>query len=362
MSDLQYWLGFNLVKGVGPAKLQALINYYDRLEDAWEASEADLRRLGFDQRTIHNLVEGRRTIDLEKRLAEVARAGISLLTWANPQYPSYLRQIPDAPPLFYMRGAITEADHWAVAVVGTRRLTSYGRQTTRQLVEGLVQNGITIVSGLARGIDSIAHQTAVEMGGRTIAVLGSGLDCIYPPENRALAEQIAQNGQGAVLTEYAMGVQPEAKNFPPRNRMISGLSLGTLVIEAGETSGALITADFAMEQGREVFALPGNISSPSSKGTNRLIQKGAKLVMGVEDILEELNISQVVEKVAVRAALPASAEEIALMAHLSAQPIHIDELSRRAALPSSLVSSTLTLMELKGIVHQVGGMNYVRQE
>lgn len=361
MSDLKYWLGFNLVKGVGPAKLQALINYYDHLEHAWWASESDLRRLGFDQRTIQSLADGRRTIDLEKRLAEVERAGISLLTWSDPQYPPYLREISDAPPLFYMRGAITEADRWAIAVVGTRRLTAYGRQVTRQLVEGLVQNGITIVSGLARGIDSVAHQTAVEMGGRTLAVLGSGLDSIYPPENRALADQIAQNSQGAMITEYALGVQPEAKNFPPRNRVISGLSLGTVVIEAGETSGALITADFAIEQNREVFALPGNITSPSSKGTNRLIQKGAKLVMGVEDILEELNISQVAERVAMQAALPASAEEAALFAYLSAQPIHVDELSRMTSLPSALVSSTLTLMELKGMVHQVGGMNYVRE-
>jgi DNA processing protein len=221
-----------------------------------------------------------------------------------------------------------------------------------------VQNNVTIVSGLARGIDAIAHKTAVELGGRTLAVLGSGLDCIYPAENRTLAQEIAQ-GQGAIISEYGLGVQPEAKNFPPRNRIISGLSLGVIIIEAGERSGALITTNFALEQNREVFAVPGNINSPVSQGPNRLIQEGAKLVMRVEDVLEELNLRMVVERTAVQMVLPETAEEVALYTQLSAQPVHIDELSRTTGLPSALVSSTLTLMELKGMVQQVGGMNYV---
>lgn len=198
------------------------------------------------------------------------------------------------------------------------------------------------------------------MGGRTIAVLGSGLDAIYPPEHRTIAAQIVQNGQGALVSEYALGVQPDARNFPPRNRIISGLTLGTVVVEAGEPSGALITANFALEQNREVFAVPGNINSPASRGPNRLIQQGAKLVTRVEDILEELNLTLVTEQVAVQLALPESAEEAALLATLTAQPTHIDDLSRETGLPAALVSSTLTLMELKGIVQQVGGMNYVR--
>jgi DNA processing protein len=179
------------------------------------------------------------------------------------------------------------------------------------LVAGLVQNNVTIVSGLARGIDAIAHKTAVELGGRTLAVLGSGLDCIYPAENRTLAQEIAQ-GQGAIISEYGLGVQPEAKNFPPRNRIISGLSLGVIIIEAGERSGALITTNFALEQNREVFAVPGNINSPVSQGPNRLIQEGAKLVMRVEDVLEELNLRMVVERTAVQMVLPETAEEVAL--------------------------------------------------
>ncbi|GAB4161896.1 MAG: DNA-processing protein DprA [Candidatus Promineifilaceae bacterium] len=359
MSDQKYWLGFNLVKGIGPAKIQALLNYFQDLELAWYASQSDLERLGLDQRAINNLLESRASLNLDQELARVKAANISLLTWNDPAYPRYLREIPDAPPLFYMYGQLNEVDQWAVAVVGTRRLTTYGRQVTRTLVTGLVSNGVTIVSGLARGIDSVAHQTALEMGGRTIAVLGSGLDTIYPPENRTLAARIGQKGQGAVITEYALGVQPDAKNFPPRNRVISGLSMGTLVVEAGERSGALITADFALEQNREVFAVPGNINSPASQGPNRLIQKGAKLVTCVEDILEDLNINMVSERVAVQMALPDTAEEAALLAILSPQPVHIDDLARQTGLPSALVSSTLTLMELKGMAQQVGGMNYI---
>ena len=358
MSDKKYWLGFNLVKGIGPAKMQALLDAFDSMEAAWLATESQLKRLGLDQRAINSLVEARSTIDLNAAWRQVNQAGIQLLTWDDPNYPTYLREIPAPPPALYVQGEIREADRFAVAVVGTRRLTGYGRQVTRDLVAGLVQNGVTVVSGLARGIDAVAHKTAVEMNGRTLAVLGSGLDCVYPTEHRALAQQIAA-GHGAIISEYGLGIQPEAKNFPPRNRVISGLSLGVVVVEAGEQSGALITTKFAIEQDREVFAVPGNVTSPASRGPNRLIQQGAKLVTSVEDILEELNLQMVVEQTAVQLALPESAEEMALYTHLTAQPIHVDELSRTTGLSSSVVSSTLTLMELKGMVRQVGGMNYV---
>ncbi|MCB9418394.1 MAG: DNA-protecting protein DprA [Ardenticatenaceae bacterium] len=357
MSEAKYWLGFNLVKGIGPAKVQALIGYFGSLEAAWHATEQELRKIGFDQRAIDSFMETRPMLDLDDCLVQTKAAGVALLNWDSPGYPAYLREIPGAPPLLYIRGAIKEVDRWAVAVVGTRRLTSYGRQVTRDIVTGLVRNGVTIVSGLAKGVDAVAHQAALDAGGRTIAVLGSGLDCIYPSENRSLAEKIIA-GHGAVISEYGMGVQPEAKNFPPRNRVISGLSLGVIVVEAGERSGALITAQFALEQDREVFAVPGNINSPASRGPNRLIQQGAKLVTSADDVIEELNLTMVAEKTAVQLALPESVEEAALLSHLSTQPVHVDELSRSSGLAPSLVSSTLTLMELKGMVQQVGGMNY----
>jgi len=356
--DLKYWLGFNQVKGIGSAKVRALLDHFGSLREAWDASEWQLERIGIDKRATRNLIDLRAVIDLDDELDRIGEFGYDLLVWDSPEYPRYLKEIPNPPPLLYIEGSLEPGDQWAVAIVGTRRLTAYGRKVTHDLVGGLVRSNVTIVSGLARGIDAVAHEAALDFGGRTIAVLGSGLDCIYPAEHRSLAEQIT-SGHGALISEYALGVPPDAKNFPPRNRIISGLSLGVIVVEAGQRSGALITASFALEQNREVFAIPGNITSPASVGTNNLIQQGAKLVRGVEDILEELNLSLVPQQIAVHKALPETAEEALLIEHLAHQPIHIDELIREVELPSGVVSSTLSLMELKGMVQQVGGMNYV---
>lgn len=354
----KYWLGFNLVSGIGTAKLQALLDHYGSIEAAWQASEAQMQRLGLDQRSRQNLIEARQTLDLDQKLAQMHKAGLTLLHWAAEEYPAILREVPTPPPVLFMHGRLQETDQFALAIVGTRRLTSYGRQIAKELTAGLVRHNITIVSGLARGIDAIAHKTALEMGGRTIAVLGSGTDEIYPPENRQLAKQIVEQQQGAVITEYPLGTKPHARNFPPRNRIISGLSLGTIVIEGDVDSGAMITAQFALEQNREVFAVPGPITSPVSNGPNHLIQQGAKLVMRVEDVLDELNLRMVSEKAAVQLALPESAEEVLILEQLSRDPQHVDELCRLTALPSATVSSTLTLLELKGVVQHVGGLKY----
>jgi DNA processing protein len=359
MDDLKYWLGFNLVTGIGPAKFQALLDYYGDLGTAWTAPEDQLQRIGLDRRAIAALQEARSTLDLDAYRERVNAAGFQVLTWQSEQYPRLLREVAASPPVLYVAGQLQEMDSWAVAVVGTRRLTSYGQQITRELVASLARNNVTIVSGLARGIDGIAHKTALDVGGRTIAVLGSGLASLYPPEHHSLAQRIVRDRQGAVITEYSLDTPPDAKNFPPRNRIISGLSLGTIVVEAGERSGALITANFALEQNREVFAVPGNINSHASRGPNRLIQEGAKLVTSVEDVLEELNLTMVTQQVAVQMALPESEEEAALLAHLSPQPVHVDDLTRASGLSSAQVGSTLALMELKGMVQQVGGMKYV---
>lgn len=358
MSELKYWLGFNFVNGIGPAKVQALLAHFGGLEPAWSASESQLRDIGFDTRAIESLREARRTLDLDRYQRQVEASGASVFTWDSPDYPALLRQIPAAPPLIFVRGGFEPVDQWAVAVVGTRRLTAYGRLVTHDLVSGLVRGGITVVSGLARGIDAVAHRTALESGGRTIAVMGCGIDKVYPPEHRDLAHDIAANG--AIVTDFPLGAEPTSANFPARNRLISGLSLGVLVVEAGEKSGALITARFALEQDREVFAIPGNVNSPVSIGTNKLIQQGAKLVARVEDILEELNLRLASEQAVAQVVLPDTAEEAALLAQLSSQPTHVDELGRITGMPSHVVSSTLTMMELKGMVQQVGGMNYVR--
>lgn len=358
MSEDKYWLGFNLVKGIGPAKVQALLSYFGDIESAWTASDSQLQKLGVDKRARSNLLNARATLDLDRELEKIRSKNITLLSWNSPDYPTYLKEVDGPPPLLYVVGSLEDIDRWAVAVVGTRRVTPYGRQVTQELVAGLVRNGVTIISGLARGIDAIAHKTALDLGGRTIAILGSGPDNIYPPEHRDLALQIVRD-RGAVISEYPLGTEPEAKNFPPRNRIISGLSLGVVVVEAGERSGASITAQFALEQGREVFAVPGNVNSPASRGTNRLIQQGAKLITSAEDVLEELNLSMVFEHTAAQQALPETAEEAALFEYLSGEPVHVDALSRATGLSSQEVSSTLTLLELKGIVRQVGGMNYV---
>lgn len=355
--DLGYWIGFNRVAGIGAARLRALIDYFGDLATAWQAPPAELQRAGLDRRSLSSLVQMRRELDLDAELDRVQRAGVQVLTWDDPDYPSNLRQVYNPPPVLYVRGRIEKRDEWAVAIVGTRRASVYGKEAAQMLSAGLARAGVTVVSGLARGIDAVAHRTCLETGGRTIAVLGCGLDVIYPPQHAGLAAEIAR--QGALVSEYPLGTRPEARNFPPRNRIISGLTLGTVIVEADLGSGALITAGFAAEQGREVFAVPGSIFARGCQGTNRLIQQGAKMVCSVTDILEELNLTMVSEQAQVRMVIPENDTEALLLQHLSAEPIHVDDLGRMARLPIAQVTSTLALMELKGMVRQVGGMNYV---
>lgn len=357
MNDLRYWVGFNIVRGIGPTRLRALLDCFGGVERAWHAPSGELRRAGLDRRSLENLLAARAALDLGQELERIAAAGAQVLTWESPGYPRLLREISDPPPVLYVKGTMTEEDAWAVAVVGTRRASAYGRGVTRQLAKALARSGITIVSGLARGIDAEAHRAALEAGGRTIAALGCGIDRVYPPEHRKLAEEIVAHG--ALVSDYPLGTKPEGRNFPPRNRIISGLSLGVLITEAGIRSGALITADYAAEQGRDVFAVPGSILMHGSAGTNALIQDGAKVVLRPEDILEELNLTMVAEQVEARQVLPADETEAALLAHLSAEPTHVDELQRQMGLPIAQVTSTLALMELKGMVRQAGGMKYV---
>lgn len=358
LTELNYWIGFNIVSGIGPARFKMLLNHFGAAGKAWHASDGELRAAGLDRKSIESLLAARQELSLEDELARVERMGASVITWEDDRYPPRLLEIHNAPPVLYVRGEILPQDEWAVAVVGTRSGTGYGRQMVAEIAGNLGRSGITVVSGLARGIDSLAHRAALRAGGRTIAVLGSGIDIIYPSEHRDLASKITE--RGAVVTEYPLGTKPEAGNFPPRNRIISGLSLGTLVVEAGKRSGALITADYALEQGREVFALPGSATSGKSEGTNRLIQEGAaKLVLSVQDVLEELNLTLVERHQEVRMLVPEDEREASILKHVSTEPIHVDDIGQRTSLAISEVTSTLALMELKGMVRQVGGMNYV---
>ena len=357
MNDTRYWVGFNIVRGIGPVRFRALLDRFGSAERAWCAPHDALSAAGLNRRVLENLVASRSRVDLDAEMARIAATGAHVLTWESADYPRLLREIPDPPPVLYVRGKLCEEDEWAIALVGTRRASSYGRQVTYRLASVLAGSGLTIVSGLARGIDSEAHRAALEANGRTIAVLGCGIDQVYPSENRQLAEQIAASG--AVITDYPVGTKPEGSNFPPRNRIISGLSLGVVITEAGRRSGARITADFAAEQGRDVFAVPGSILTNASAGTNELIQDGAKLVTQPEDILEELNLMMVSQQVEARQALPADETEATLLSNLSSEPTHVDEIRQRVQMPVSEVTSALALMELKGMVRQVGGMRYV---
>lgn len=353
----RYWIGFNKAPGIGAKKLRALIDTFGDVESAWNAPPLELAQAGLDRRSLDNLLTLRKTIDLDAEWARIQEAGLTVLTWDDAQYPANLRRTDNPPPVLFLRGKLLSDDEWAIGIVGTRRATAYGRECALRLSGDLARAGVTIVSGLARGIDAVAHDAALNVGGRTLAVLGNGLDTVYPPEHRSLATRITQ--QGALISEQPLGMEPEARNFPARNRIISGLSLAVIVVEGDWSSGAIITAKQALEQGREVFAVPGSILAASSQGPNRLIQEGATPVINANDVLEALNLTKVAQQSAARQTLPTDPVEARLYALLSAEPRHVDELRREANLPISDVTSALTLMELKGLVRQAGGMQYV---
>jgi DNA processing protein len=360
--ELACWVAFTRVRGIGPKRFGDLLRAFGSAAAAWRAGRSDLLAAELDARATDALLEQRKNGPPPlAELEALAKQGVSAIPQDDPAYPELLREIYLPPIILYARGALAPADAWAVAIVGTRRASVYGNQVAERLSRGLAQNNVTVISGLARGIDTAAHKAALSASsGRTIAVLGCGLDIMYPPENAKLAARIVE--QGALVSEFPLGTQPEPTNFPIRNRVISGLSLGVIVAEAPQRSGALITARFALEQNRQVFAVPGNIFSKGSAGTNKLIQDGAKLVMGVEDVLEELKLQQAPQQQEMRALLPATNVEGALLALLAAlpEPLHIDELCRASGLPTAEVSSALVMMELKGMVQQVASMTYTQ--
>ena len=360
MSDTKYWIGFTLIPGIGRVRLARLEQHFGKLERAWQASATELETAGLDSRSIEAVISNRPKIPLDAEMEKLERYKVTVLTIKDEAYPFRLKEIYEPPPVIYVRGSLTPEDDWSLAVVGTRRPTFYGREVSEQIVGDLARNRITIVSGLAKGIDATAHRAALDSGGRSIAVFGCSLDIVYPKEHVKLARQIMENG--ALISEFPLGTPPRRENFPLRNRIMSGLSLGTLVVEAGEVSGALITAGHALEQNREVFAIPGSVLSAVSRGTNRLIQEGAKLVRGANDILEELNLTMAVQHVEVKEIVPSTETEsiiLQILRNLSPEPTHIDEVGHQSRLPIATVSSALSMMELKGMVKQVGGMNYI---
>ena len=359
-ADLAYWIAFSRVVGIGPVRFKLLYTYFkEDMAVAWHSEAKALAQAGLDRKTIESFLQQRHTIDPPTELKRLEHLRVRITTWKDPTYPQLLKQIPHPPHILYTCGALSEEDNFALAIVGTRKITSYGQQVTEHFARELAANQVTIVSGLAQGIDTVAHQTALATGGRTIAVLASGLESIYPRANIPLARQIVDSKRGALISEFPLGVKPEGGNFPARNRIISGLSLGVLVTEAPASSGALITARFAQEQGRDVFAVPGSIFAKSSGGTNRLIQDGAHPTLEIDDIIKALNLFLIPQKRELQAVLPENDEERSLLALLSHEPQHINELIQISQLPTTTVTSTLMMMELKGMIKQLENMQFV---
>lgn len=351
------WLALNTVKRVGAVRLRALVDAFGSATAAWQAAPKQWAAAGMQATVVQNFAEARTSFNSDRLLADLQKNNVGFFTLLDDEYPRRLKELEQAPPVLFFRGDLIPEDEWAVAVVGTRNVTAYGQQVAEELGAFLAHNGITLVSGLAKGVDALAHKAALDAGGRTLAVVAHGLDSVYPPQHRGLADRIVASG--ALISDYALGTPPDAANFPPRNRIISGLSLAVVIVEAGEQSGALITAGFAAEQGRETFAVPGSIYGAQSKGSNMLIQRGAHPLLKFDDLLEALNLEMMGEMKAARVVLPGDPTEAKLFGLLGREPLHVNEIGIRAALPIEQVSSALALMELKGLVRQVGGMNYV---
>ena len=353
-----YWLGLSLTPGVGTILFKRLLDRFNTPEAVFRASVKDLLQIeGLGEKVAGEIKKGPPENKVQKELQLVKEVSGFLLTLRDEGYPKRLKEIHDPPPVLYVRGTLRGEDDLAVSIVGSRKTSPYGRVLAERMSRELVRHGITIVSGMARGIDSVAHWGAISEGGRTIAVLGCGIDVIYPPENRTLFGKIIE--RGAVVSEFPMGSLPEGGHFPKRNRIISGLSLGVVVIQASGGSGSLITAGFALEQGREVFAVPANVGAEGGRGTNQLIKDGAKLVESSEDILEEILPQWSREKDRVEREEPPgpvfSQDEKKVLELLGDVPLHIDAIIRESGFEAGKISSLLLDLELKGLIAQWRG-------
>lgn len=360
MSNLKYWLAFSATNKFGYQKISLLRAYFPSLKEAWEAPLPELIKAGISPEFAEEFVLKRKEINPDQELEMLNAEQINTVTIADEKFPALLKEIYSPPFILYFKGELDNLTNQTIAVVGTRKMTEYGKIMTGKIVAELVAEKMIIISGLAFGVDAAAHIAALAANGITVAVLGSGLDRqnIYPSVNRPLAEEIIAKG-GLLISEYPTGTMPLRHHFPTRNRLIAGLSLGTLVVEAGESSGALITARFALEQNREVFAIPGNITSPMSNGANDLIKKGAKLVACALDILEELNIKRLTNVKKTKDVVPASPEEATILKFLRIEPLHINELVRRSALSITEINATLMMLEIKGQIKNIGNVTYV---
>lgn len=364
MEDRYYWAALQIGLDLGSHSLFSLYRYFPTGEAVFRADEKDIKRVpNLSPQVAERVIHYRRNVEPERVAEDLLKKGIRVTLLGEADYPAMLSHIVDPPAILYARGELPDPQLPLIAVVGARRATPYGKVVARKLARELVEAGWGVVSGMARGIDTAAHEGALEGNGYTLAVFGCGINICYPRENRRLMESIRE--KGCLLSEFPPDLPPLARNFPIRNRIISGCALGTVVVEAGEKSGSLITAGFALEQGREVFAVPGPVTSANSRGAHRLIKQGAKLVETVSDILEEFPyikrmqaVSQPPEKKETNLTL----EEAAVFRHLSLEPVSLEHLAERAGLPVSVVGATLTMLEVKGLVQRLPGPFYIKSD
>ncbi|OGM18591.1 DNA protecting protein DprA [Candidatus Woesebacteria bacterium RIFCSPHIGHO2_01_FULL_38_10] len=357
MTEREYLVVLYSYTYFGPARTKLLISFFGSAKSVWGASKLKLTKTGIKTVVVDNFIQYRKNFDLANYFSRLKRGFYQFVTINDSNYPKNLKDLDDAPLVLYIKGKILPSDINAVSIVGSRKMTSYGREVTTRFASELASLGVTIVSGLAFGVDAMAHKVCLEHGGRTIAVLASGLDIITPKSNFFLAREIIRRG-GAIVSEYPLGYPPLRTNFPNRNRVISGLSKAVIVIEGAKKSGTLLTASAAAEQGRPVFAVPGQITSPLSEAPNFLIQNGAKMATSSKDILEELNMQLKVDLETLENLMPSTPDEKKLLEILANEPLHLNEIARISSLKVSSVSANLSVMELKGMVKNVGNGIY----
>jgi DNA processing protein len=366
MMNVRSLLGLSMVPGVGAARLRLLVNHFGDPEKVMDASERELIEVDGIDRSVARKIISERDFeeDIQLQLSRLNKSEARIVTFWDKDFPENLKKIYDPPVMLFIRGELSSSDKYSVAVVGTRNPTTYGKHVAEKFAAELAEHGIVVVSGLARGIDTISHTTTVRSGGRTIAVLGSGVDVIYPSENKRLAEQILVGG--AIISEYYMGSKPDAVNFPRRNRIISGISLGTILVETDVNGGAMITASFALDQNREVFAVPGQVFERKGHGTNKLIKEGrAKLVEDISDVVEELRYKLrpiLKDQPKPQTKIQLSIFEQKIFDVLSDDPIHVDVLSEKCKMSTSDILVQLLGLELKGVVKQLPGKYFTKYE
>lgn len=359
-NNTKFLLGLHSFSKFGPSRMKKIKNYFSNYEHAFKASAHELIKAQIKEKVAYEFIEARQKINPEQILEKIKQENIKIITLDEKEYPKLLKEIYNPPILLYYKGTLPDNNGFNLSIVGSRKFTNYGKQAVSEITRDLVQNKISTISGLALGIDTLVHQITLDNRGKTYGILGTGIDnkSIYPPSNYYLAQKIITEG-GAIISELPLYSPPLRHHFPQRNRIISGFSLGTLVIEASIKSGALITARFALEQNREVFAVPGSIFNPMSEGPFNLIKQGANPVKNAEEILESLDLNNINTYINNKKIIADSPEEEIILKFLSKEAIHINNIIRLSTLNVSVVSSTLTLMEMKGIVKNLGGMEYV---